>query len=164
MVFGDWKRNIAANVTSMIEAGETCQRNMFSEINIAMKSNTNITYRVWWCDAMNKDGRRAETSKFAAWSGCSSNNEICFGALSLSILLVIHPTISLRQSPSCIRERSVSAVNKDMYTWVSSAYKLWSNLWLWIRELSGVLYKVNSSRPRTEPCRMPQNAGAASEN
>ena len=31
--------------------------------------------------------------------------------------------ISLRQSPSCLRERSVSAVDKNMYIGVSSAYK-----------------------------------------
>ena len=51
-------------------------------------------------------------------------------ALSLSLLFVTHPEISPRESPSCLRERSVSAVDKDMYTWVSSAYKLWCNLWL----------------------------------
>ena len=56
-------------------------------------------------------------------------------ALSLSLVFVISPEISLRQSPNCLTERSVSAVDKDMYTWVSSAYTWWSNLWLWIREL-----------------------------
>jgi len=33
-----------ANATNMIEAGATCQRNMFSEIIIAIKCNTKITY------------------------------------------------------------------------------------------------------------------------
>ena len=31
-------------------------RNMFYEIKIATKCNTNITYSVWWCDGMIKDG------------------------------------------------------------------------------------------------------------
>jgi len=44
-------------------------------------------------------------------------------ALNLSLLFVIQPEISPRQSLSYLRERSVSAVNKDMDTWVSSAYK-----------------------------------------
>jgi len=43
--------------------------------------------------------------------------------LSLSLFFVIQPGKSLRQSPSCLRERSVFGVDKDMYTWVSSAYK-----------------------------------------
>ena len=51
-------------------------------------------------------------------------------ALILSLLFMMEPAISLRQSPICLREISVSAVDKDMYTWVSSAYKWWSNLWL----------------------------------
>jgi len=67
-------------------------------------------------------------------------------ALSLRVLFVIQPEISLRQSPSCLRERSVSAVDKYMHTRVSSAYKWWSNVWL-----SGVIYRVNSSDPWTEP-------------
>jgi len=52
--------------TNMVEAAATCQRNLFSEIKIAIKCNTNITYSVWWCDAMTKDVRREEMSKFAA--------------------------------------------------------------------------------------------------
>jgi len=40
----------------MVEAGATCQRNTFSEIKIAIKYNTKITYSVWLCDAMIKDG------------------------------------------------------------------------------------------------------------
>ena len=44
-------------------------------------------------------------------------------ALSLNILFLIKPEILPRQSPSCVRERSESAVDTDMYTWVSSGYK-----------------------------------------
>jgi len=47
--FGDLQINIAPNtakVTNMIEAAETCQRNLFSEIKIATKCNTKITYTV----------------------------------------------------------------------------------------------------------------------
>jgi len=72
-------------------------------------------------------------------------------AFSLSLLFVIQSEISLSQSPSCLRERSMSAVYKDIYIWVLSAYKRWSNLWLEISELSGVVYRVNNSDPRTEP-------------
>jgi len=84
-------------------------------------------------------------------------------ALSLSLLFAIQPEISLRQSPSCLRETLVFIVDKDMYTWVSSAYKWWSNLWLWISEFSGVVYRVNSSGPRTEPWGTPQNKGTGFE-
>ena len=65
--------------------------------------------------------------------------------LSLSLLFVIQPEISLSQSPSCLRERSVSAVDKYMYTWVPSAYTWLSNLRLWISELNGVVYRINSN-------------------
>ena len=71
-------------------------------------------YNVCWCDAMTKDVRREETSKFAALSECTNNDEICF---------VMQHDTSLRQSPSCLREISVSAVDKGVYIWVSSAYK-----------------------------------------
>jgi len=84
-------------------------------------------------------------------------------ALSLSLLFVIQPEISLRQSPICVRERFVSAIDKYAYTWVSSAYIWWSYLWPWIRELSNVVYKVNSSCPRTEPWTTPQYMLTASE-
>jgi len=134
---------------------------MFSEIEIAIKCNTKIMYSFWWRDAITKDVRTEEMSKFAALSGCTYNDEICFAGIEpKSLLFVIQ--ISLRQSRSCLRERSVSAVDKDMYTWVSSAYKWWSNLWLWIRELSGVLYRINTG-PRTEPWGTLQNMGTASE-
>ena len=46
--------------------------------------------------------------------------------LSLSLLFVIQPEISLRRSASCLRERLVSDVDKDMYTWVSSTYEWFS--------------------------------------
>ena len=75
--YGGWKRNIAPNtakVTNMIEAGATFQRNMFSEIKMAIKCNTNIMYSVWCCDAMIKDVRREEISKFAALFGCTYND------------------------------------------------------------------------------------------
>ena len=71
-------------------------------------------------------------------------------ALGLSLLFVMQPEILLRQSPSCLMARPVSAVDKDMYTWVSSTYKRWSNLWLWLSEHTGVVYRVNSNVPRIE--------------
>ena len=72
---------------------------------------------------MNKDELREETSKFSALSGCIYNDEICFLGMKPSLLFVIHPEISLRQSPSCVREIYVSAVDKYMRTWVSSTNK-----------------------------------------
>jgi len=51
---------------------------MFSEIKIGIKSNTKNTYNVWWCDATVKERRREETSKFAALSECTNNDEVCF--------------------------------------------------------------------------------------
>jgi len=44
------ERNIAPKtekVTNMIEVAATYQRNMFSEIKMAIKCNTKITYCVW---------------------------------------------------------------------------------------------------------------------
>ena len=83
-----------AKVTNMIEGGVTCQKNVFKKIKIAIKCNTKITYSVWWCDAMIKDGLREETSKFAALSGCTYNDEICFiGIEPISLLFVIQPEI-----------------------------------------------------------------------
>jgi len=136
---GDWKINIAPNtakVTNMIEAAATCQRNMFSEIKIAIKCNTKITYTV-------SDGVMLWQTMFVGkkWASLLRCLDVpimmksVLLALSISLLFVIQPDIPLRQSTSCLRERSVSAVDKDMYTWVSSAYKWWSNLWLWISEL-----------------------------
>jgi len=73
---------------------------------------------------MTKDVRREEISKFSALSGCTYNDEICFvGIEPQFIVCPIQPDISLRQSPNCLRERSVSDIDKDMYTWVSSTYK-----------------------------------------
>jgi len=68
--FGGRKRSIAPNtakVTNMIEAGARCQRNMFSDIKIAIKSNTEIAYNVWWRDSMTKDVRREEMMRVITW-------------------------------------------------------------------------------------------------
>ena len=97
------------------------------------------------------------------WVSLSGSITMNLFPLSLSLLFVTQPKISLRQSPSCLRERWVSAVDKDMFTWVLSAYKWWSNLWLWIRELSSVVYRVNSNGLWMEPWGKPQNMGTASE-
>jgi len=83
------------------------QRNMFSEIEIAIKYNTKITYSVWWCDALTKDVCRE--------SGCTYNDEISFVGIDPKFI-VCHPVrVSLR--PRCLREISVSAVDKEMYIW-----------------------------------------------
>ena len=62
----------------MIEAEATCERNMSSEIKIAIKCNTKITYSVWWCDATTKDVRREEMSKFGSLSECTYNYECMY--------------------------------------------------------------------------------------
>ena len=62
----------------MGEVGAICQRNMFSDIKIAMKCNTKVTYSVGWRDVMIKDEYMEETSKFAALSGCIYYNEFGF--------------------------------------------------------------------------------------
>ena len=62
-------------------------------------------------------------NKCVASSGWTYNDEICLSALILRIYFVIHPDISLRQLPSCVREKWVFAVDNDMNTWVSSTYK-----------------------------------------
>jgi len=43
-------------------------------------------------------------------------------AFSLHLLFAIQPELSPRQSPSCLRERSVFTVDKDKYTWVPYIY------------------------------------------
>ena len=96
-----------AKVTIMIETAVICQRNMLFEIKIIIRLSPRLCTV---SDAMIKDGCGEETSKFSALSGCTYNNEICFVCIEL-------------KSSSCLRDRSVSAVDKDMYTWVSSAYK-----------------------------------------
>jgi len=96
---------------------------MLSEIIIAIKRNTKITYSVWWCDAMINDGRREEASKFASFSGRTYNDEIVLLAFSLGQLFIIQSEILLRQLPILIRERYVSAVDNVMYPWVLSVYK-----------------------------------------
>ena len=70
---------------------------------------------------MTKDVCREEMSKFAALSGCTYNKGICFGGIEPKCIVV--PDISLRQSTHCLRERSVSSVDKEMQSCVSSAYK-----------------------------------------
>ena len=67
----------------MIETGATCQRNMFSEVKIAIKCNTKFTYSFLWQDAMTKAIRRQEMSTFAALSGCTYTDEICFVGIEL---------------------------------------------------------------------------------
>jgi len=98
--FGDWQRNMAPNtakVTNMIEAEATCQRNMFSEIKIAIKRNTKVTYSLWWCDAMIKDECREETSKFAALFGRAYNDEICFVSIEPKFI-VCHPVRNITKT------------------------------------------------------------------
>ena len=65
---------------------------------------------------MIKDGRREETSKFAALSGCTNNNEICFVSIEPKSI-VCHPARDITET-----ELPVSAVYKDMYTWMPSAF------------------------------------------
>ena len=61
-----------------------------SEIKMTIKCNTKITYSVYRCDAMNKGVRMEKISKFAALSGCTYNDEICFVDIE-SKFIVCHP-------------------------------------------------------------------------
>jgi hypothetical protein len=74
-------------------------RNMFSEIKITITCNTKITFIMWLCDALIKDGRIVETSTFAVSSGSTNNNKTCFIPLGTKSI-ICHP---LRQSPSRVR-------------------------------------------------------------
>jgi len=71
---------------------------MFSEIKIPTTCNTKIAYNVWLCDAMTMNVRREEMSKFAALSGCTYNDEICF--------VGIEPKFIVRYSARDIAETS----------------------------------------------------------
>jgi len=57
----------------MIEAAATCQRNMLSEIKVARKCKSKITFTTVQ-RLMIKDGGREETGKFAACSGYTYKN------------------------------------------------------------------------------------------
>ena len=71
---------------------------------------------------MTEDVRREETSKFAALSECTFNNEIGFIRIEPKSI-VCHPARDITETVTQLFEgRSVSAVDKDVYTWMSSAY------------------------------------------
>ena len=74
---------------------------------------------------MIKDGRREKRQRLVRCLDVPIMIKSVLLALSLrlGLLFVIQPKISPRQSPSCLRERSMAAVDQDMYPWVSSAYK-----------------------------------------
>ena len=142
----------------MIEAAATCQRNK-------LKSLSNVTSRLRTVsDGVMLWLRMGVGNKWVILLRCLdvpiTMKSVLF-TLNLSVLFVTQLEISLRYSPSYVK--SVSAVDKDIYTWVSSSYKWWSNLWLWIRELSGLAYSVNNNGPRTEPWGTPENKGTAFE-
>ena len=107
-----------------MEAGATCQRIMFYEIKIARKCNINIThgvsYGVMIYLTMFVGKKRVSLLRFLDVPIMMISILL---VMSLSLLFVIQAEISLRQSPSCLREISVYAVDKGVYTWVSSAYK-----------------------------------------
>jgi len=96
-----------AKVTNMIEAGAKFQRNMFSEIKIPIECNTD----------------REEMSKFAVLSGCTYNDEICFVGIAPKFI-ICHLVKDISETVTkFLRERSVSAGDKYMNTWVSSTNK-----------------------------------------
>jgi len=56
-------------------------------------------------------------------SGCTYNDAICFVGIEPKFI-VCHPARDITETVTKLfRERSVSAVDEDMYTRVSSAYK-----------------------------------------
>ena len=104
---GDWKRNIVVAVMNMIEVGVTSQRNIFSEIKIVIKCNIKIMYKVWWCDAMTNDVHREETSKSAALSGCTYNDEICFVRTEPKFI-VCHPARDITETVTKLFKGKIS--------------------------------------------------------
>ena len=78
-------------VANKVNVVEPCQRNKFSEIEIAIKCNTKIKYILWWCDAMPMDGYKEETSKFATLSGCTYNNAIYYVFIEPRSICVTYP-------------------------------------------------------------------------
>ena len=80
-------------------------------------------YNVCWCNAMSKDIRREETTNFASLSGCNYNNEICFVRIDPKSI-VCHPARDTTETVTKLFKGKLSVcVDKDMYTWVSSAHK-----------------------------------------
>ena len=64
-----------------------------------------------------------ETNKFAAFSRYTYNDEICFDGIEHRFI-VCHPARDITETVTKLfKETSVSAVDNDMYTWVSSMYK-----------------------------------------
>ena len=64
-----------------------------------------------------------------------------------------------------------AGLGSDMYLMWSEKHRFvwhlhkrwWSRLWLWITELNGVVYRVKSNGPKTEPWGTPQEVGSMSE-
>jgi len=83
--------------TNMLETAVTCHINKFFEIKVAMKYNTKFMHNVRRCDAMNKDGRSEEMSKFSALSGCVYNNELCFVYIEFKSI-VCHPSTYITET------------------------------------------------------------------
>ena len=69
---------------------------------------------------MTKDVRREEINKVPALSACAYNDEICFVDIEPKFI-VCHPARDITKTITyrCLRERSVSAVEKDIYILVN---------------------------------------------
>ena len=84
----------------MVEAAATCRRNIYF---LKLKSLSTVTPRLptvsIMFDAMIRDGCREETSKFAALSLYTYNDEICF--------VSIEPEISLRYAVTKLLKRKI---------------------------------------------------------
>ena len=72
-----------------------------------IKCNTKITYSVCWCGAMTKDVRREETNTFAALSGCTYNDEICFVGIEPKFI-VCHPARDIAETVTKLFKGKIS--------------------------------------------------------
>ena len=66
-----------------------------------------------------------------------------------------HAFASCTQASIRARACVWSVGGKVMYSWVSSAYKWWRILCFYKGVVSGAMYALNSSGPRTVPCGTP---------
>jgi len=58
-----------------------------------------------------------------ALSGCTYNDEICFIGIGPTFIVCLPARYKTETVSKLSKERTVIAVDKDMYTWVSSANK-----------------------------------------
>jgi len=90
---------------------------MFSEIKIDIKCNTKIMCNVLWYGAMTKDVHREEMSKFAALSGCTYNDKICFIGIEPKFI-VCHPARDITETVTKFFKGKISVCCRQRYVYL----------------------------------------------